>query len=134
MNTMWNDKQMDKLLPAKMKRYISENEIQFYTINAANLAMEVGLGSRINTVMETAFFSLTGIIPFDEVLDILKAEADKSYRRKSLEIVEKNIAAIDQTVELLHQVQIPEAWKTVEIPKKSVRRPFLNMLRKLLNQ
>lgn len=118
MNTMWNDKQMDKLLPAKMKRYIAENEIKFYTINAAKLAMEVGLGSRINTVMQTAFFSLTGIIPFDEVLDILKIEADKSYRRKSLEIVEKNIAAIDQTVELLHQVEVPETWRTVDLPIK----------------
>lgn len=119
MNTMWNDAQIDRLLPAKMKRYIAENDIKFYTINAAKLAMDVGLGSRINTVMQTAFFRLTGIIPFEEVLDILKAEADKSYRRKSLEIVEKNIAAINQTVELLHQVQVPETWAKVEIPKKN---------------
>ncbi|MDT2658260.1 pyruvate:ferredoxin (flavodoxin) oxidoreductase [Enterococcus hulanensis] len=123
MNTMWNDVQIDKLLPAKMKRYIAENDIKFYTINAVKLAMEVGLGSRINTVMQTAFFSLTGIIPFDEVLEILKEEADKSYRRKSLEIVEKNIAAIDQTVELLHQVQVPEAWRTVEVPSQVRKSP-----------
>jgi pyruvate-ferredoxin/flavodoxin oxidoreductase len=116
MNTMWNDKQIDTLLPAKMKRYIAENDIKFYTINAAKLAMDVGLGSRINTVMQTAFFSLTGIIPFDEVLGILKDEADKSYRRKSLEIVEKNIAAIDQTIELLHQVDVPQTWKMLEVP------------------
>ena len=123
MNTMWNDAQIDRLLPAKMKRYIAENDIKFYTINAAKLAMDVGLGSRINTVMQTAFFRLTGIIPFEEVLDILKAEADKSYRRKSLEIVEKNIAAMNQTVELLHQVQVPETWAKVEIPKKIRQTP-----------
>lgn len=134
MNTMWNDAQIDRLLPAKMKRYIAENDIKFYTINAAKLAMDVGLGSRINTVMQTAFFRLTGIIPFDEVLDILKAEADKSYRRKSLEIVEKNIAAINQTVELLHQVQVPETWAKVEIPKKSGKHRLLNMWNKSSNR
>ncbi|MFC4771630.1 pyruvate:ferredoxin (flavodoxin) oxidoreductase [Enterococcus hermanniensis] len=132
MNTMWNDTQMDKLLPAKMKRYIAENEIKFYTINAAKLAMEVGLGQRINTVMETAFFSLTGIIPFDEVLGILKEEADKSYRRKSVEIVEKNQAAIDQTVELLHQVQVPKTWRTVEIPKKIRQTPVSQYVEEIL--
>ncbi|WP_445449454.1 pyruvate:ferredoxin (flavodoxin) oxidoreductase, partial [Enterococcus faecalis] len=123
MNTMWNDKQIDTLLPAKMKRYIAENDIKFYTINAAKLAMDVGLGSRINTVMQTAFFSLTGIIPFDEVLGILKDEADKSYRRKSLEIVEKNIAAIDQTIELLHQVEVPQTWKMLEVPNPVRKSP-----------
>ena len=132
MNTMWNDTQMDKLLPARMKRYIAENDIKFYTINAAKLAMEVGLGQRINTVMETAFFSLTGIIPFDEVLGILKEEADKSYRRKSVEIVEKNQAAIDQTVELLHQVQVPETWRTVEIPEKVRKTPVSQYVEEIL--
>lgn len=121
LNTTWDDAQLAKLLPAKMKRYLAENKIQFYTINAAKLAMEVGLGQRINTAMETAFFKLTEIIPFTEVLPILKAEADKSYRRKSLEIVQKNIAAIDRTVELLHQVTIPADWATVEVPAKVSR-------------
>ena len=132
MNTMWNDTQIDKLLPGKMKHYIAENNIKFYTINAAKLAMEVGLGSRINTVMQTAFFSLTGIIPFEEVLDILKSEADKSYRRKSLEIVEKNIAAIDQTVELLHRVQVPDAWRTIEIPVKSNKAPVSQFVEQIV--
>ncbi|WP_260280447.1 pyruvate:ferredoxin (flavodoxin) oxidoreductase [Enterococcus avium] len=132
MNTMWNDAQIDRLLPAKMKRYIAENDIKFYTINAAKLAMDVGLGSRINTVMQTAFFRLTGIIPFEEVLDILKAEADKSYRRKSLEIVEKNIAAINQTVELLHQVQVPETWAKVEIPKKIRQTPVTQYVEQIV--
>lgn len=129
---MWNDAQIDRLLPAKMKRYIAENDIKFYTINAAKLAMDVGLGSRINTVMQTAFFRLTGIIPFEEVLDILKAEADKSYRRKSLEIVEKNIAAINQTVELLHQVQVPETWAKVEIPKKIRQTPVTQYVEQIV--
>ena len=118
LNTTWNDRQIDQLLPARLKRYIAENDIKFYTINAAQLAMEVGLGQRINTVMQTAFFKLTGIIPFGEALGILKAEADRSYRRKSMEIVEKNIAAMDRTVEALHQYQVPEDWHHAEIPAK----------------
>lgn len=118
LNTTWNDQQIDQLLPARLKRYIAENNIKFYTINAAKLAMEVGLGQRINTVMQTAFFKLTGIIPFDEVLGILKEEADRSYRRKSVEIVEKNIVAMDRTVELLHRYEVPAEWRDVEIPVK----------------
>ncbi|MBO1305455.1 pyruvate:ferredoxin (flavodoxin) oxidoreductase [Enterococcus sp. 669A] len=118
LNTTWNDRQIDQLLPARLKRYIAENDIKFYTINAAQLAMGAGLGQRINTVMQTAFFKLTGIIPFDEALDILKAEADRSYRRKSMEIVEKNIAAMDRTLEALHQYQVPEEWRHAEIPAK----------------
>ncbi|MGM0213002.1 pyruvate:ferredoxin (flavodoxin) oxidoreductase [Enterococcus sp. AZ109] len=118
LNTTWNDRQIDQLLPARLKRYIAENEIKFYTINAAQLAMEVGLGQRINTVMQTAFFKLTGIIPFDEALGILEAEVDRNYRRKSIEIVEKNIAAMERTVEALHQYHVPEEWHHVEIPAK----------------
>lgn len=118
LNTIWSDTQLETHLPTKLKRYLAENDIQFYTINAAKLAQEVGLGRRINTAMETAFFRLANIIPFDEVLPILKDEALKSYGHKSMTIVEKNIQAIDRTVDLLHKVEIPETWKTVELPIK----------------
>ncbi len=87
-----------------MKLYLAENEIRFYTINAMQLAMEVGLGGRINTAMETAFFYLANIIPTEEILPILKEEALKSYRHKSMAIVEKNQAAIDRTIELLQEI------------------------------
>jgi pyruvate-ferredoxin/flavodoxin oxidoreductase len=119
LNTIWTDEQLDRYLPNKLKRYIAENDIQFYTINAVQLASEVGLGGRINTTMETAFFKLANIMPFEEVLPILKAEAHKSYARKSMSVVEKNIQAIERTVELLHKVSVPAAWKTVEVvPRK----------------
>lgn len=116
LNTTWTDQQLDQALPKKLKRYLAENEINFYTINAMELAMEVGLGRRINTAMETAFFKLANIIPFEKVLPILKDEALKSYGHKSMAIVEKNIQAIDRTIELLHKVEIPESWKTLEVP------------------
>lgn len=118
LNTLWSDEQLATHLPTHLKRYLAENEIQFYTINAMRLAQEVGLGRRINTAMETAFFKLANIIPFEEVLPILKEEALKSYGHKSIAIVEKNIKAIDRTVELLHKVEVPAEWATLALPDK----------------
>lgn len=119
LNTTWSQEQILKNLPKKMKRYLAENEIRFYTINAMQLAMEVGLGGRINTAMETAFFYLANIIPTEEILPILKEEALKSYRRKSMAIVEKNQAAIDRTIELLQEIPVPSKWATIEVPKRT---------------
>ncbi|EMC2392116.1 pyruvate:ferredoxin (flavodoxin) oxidoreductase [Enterococcus faecalis] len=119
LNTIWNDEQLARFLPNQLKRYLAENEIQFYTINAVKLASEVGLGGRINTAMETAFFKLAEIMPFEQVLPILKEEALKSYGHKYMKVVEKNIQAIDKTVELLHQVPVPAEWRTLEVqPRK----------------
>lgn len=131
LNTTWTDEQLDQMLPTRLKRYLAENEIRFYTINAAKLAMEVGLGRRINTAMETAFFKLAEIIPFEEVLPILKDEAYKSYHRKSLEIVERNIQAIDRTAELLHQVDIPAEWRTA-VPKPTVEKKVSKYVKEIL--
>lgn len=119
LNTTWSQEQIIKNLPKKMKRYLAENEIRFYTINAMQLAMEVGLGGRINTSMETAFFYLANIIPTEEILPILKEEALKSYRHKSMAIVEKNQAAIDRTIELLQEIPVPSMWATIEVPERT---------------
>ncbi|MBZ0322279.1 pyruvate:ferredoxin (flavodoxin) oxidoreductase [Enterococcus casseliflavus] len=119
LNTTWSQEQILNNLPKKMKRYLAENEIRFYTINAMQLAMEVGLGGRINTAMETAFFYLANIIPTEEILPILKEEALKSYRHKSMAIVEKNQAAIDRTIELLQEIPVPSKWATIEVPERT---------------
>ncbi len=119
LNTTWNEAQIMKNLPKKMKRYLAENEIAFYTINAMQLAMEVGLGGRINTAMETAFFYLADIMPIDQIIPILKEEALKSYGHKSMAIVEKNQLAIDRTIELLHKIEIPREWATIEVPVRT---------------
>ncbi|BDG66690.1 pyruvate-flavodoxin oxidoreductase [Enterococcus innesii] len=119
LNTTWSQEQIFKNLPKKMKRYLAENEIRFYTINAMQLAIEVGLGGRINTAMETAFFYLANIIPTEEILPILKEEALKSYRHKSMAIVEKNQAAIDRTIELLQEIPVPSKWATIEVPERT---------------
>jgi pyruvate-ferredoxin/flavodoxin oxidoreductase len=119
LNTTWSQEQILNNLPKKMKRDLAENEIRFYTINAMQLAMEVGLGGRINTAMETAFFYLANIIPTEEILPILKEEALKSYRHKSMAIVEKNQAAIDRTIELLQEIPVPSEWATIEVPERT---------------
>lgn len=115
LNTIWNEEQLDRFLPAKLKRYLAVNEIQFYTINAVKIANEVGLGGRINTAMQTAFFKLANVLPFDEALPILKEEVFKSYSRKSMAIVDKNLQAIDRTAKMLHKVCVPESWGNLEV-------------------
>ncbi|OQO71610.1 pyruvate:ferredoxin (flavodoxin) oxidoreductase [Enterococcus villorum] len=118
LNTLWTDEQLETHLPIRLKKYLAENNIQFYTINAMKLAQEVGLGRRINTAMQTAFFKLANIMPFEEVVPLLKEEALKSYGHKSMKIVEKNCLAIDRTIELLHKVDVPEHWRALEVPKR----------------
>lgn len=118
LNTTWNKEQIEKFLPKAMKRYLAENEIQFYTINAMQLAMETGLRNRINTIMQTAFFQLTKILPEEEIISLLKEEAHKAYGHKSDKIVAINLAAIDRTIELLQKFEVPNEWRTIEVVEK----------------
>lgn len=118
LNTTWNEAQVEKFLPKAMKRYLAENEIQFYTINAMQLAMETGLHNRINTIMQTAFFKLTKILPEEEIISLLKEEALKAYGHKSDKIVAINLAAIDRTIELLQKFEVPKEWRTIEVVEK----------------
>lgn len=123
LNTIWSDEQLEKHLPQKMKKYLVEHDIRFYTINAAQLAQKVGLGRRINTIMETAFFQLANIKPMAVIIPLLKEEVMKNYGKKSMKIVEKNNEAIDQTLALLHQVNVPKSWsleEEEERPKEKV--------------
>lgn len=86
LNTAWDDEQLSKMLPTKLKKYLVENDIQFYTINAVKLANEVGLGRRINTIMQTAFFKVTEIMPFEEVVNLMKADAMAVYGKNPLKL------------------------------------------------
>ena len=109
LNTSWTDEQLDRNLPAQLKKYIAENAIRFYTIDAAKIAQTTGLGRRINTIMQVAFFKLTDIMPFDKVYEILKADAQK-YARKSPKIVEQNLQAMEAALDHLHEVKVPGSW------------------------
>ncbi|MCI3861284.1 pyruvate:ferredoxin (flavodoxin) oxidoreductase [Lactococcus garvieae] len=109
LNTSWTDEQLDRNLPAQLKKYIAENAIRFYTIDAAKIAHTTGLGRRINTIMQVAFFKLTDIMPFDKVYEILKEDAQK-YARKSPKIVEQNLQAMEAALDHLHEVKVPGSW------------------------
>ncbi|MDR2833156.1 MAG: pyruvate:ferredoxin (flavodoxin) oxidoreductase [Streptococcaceae bacterium] len=114
LNTVWSDVQLQTHLPKALKKYIAENNIQFYTIDALAIAKEAGLGRRINTAMELAFFYLTNIMPFDEVFNLLKDSAKKAYQHKSMAIVEANWKAMDATVASVHKVEVPAHWAKEE--------------------
>ena len=104
-----------------MKRFIAEKEIDFYIINAIHIAREVGLGNRINMIMQTVFFKLAKIIPVEEAIAYLKDSVEKTYGRKGQKIVDMNKAAIDQAIEALVRVEAPESWKNAketELPMK----------------
>lgn len=98
LNTVWDEEKVKKLLPSRIKRYLAEHHINFYIINAMEIAQKTGLGGRINQVMSTAFFELTDIMDHETYLPLLKTEVDAAYGKKSRTIVERNWQAIDATV------------------------------------
>ena len=103
---------MERELPASMKQTIAKKHIRFYNMDAVKLAREVGMGNRINTIMQSAFFKLAEIIPADEAIDYMKAAAKKSYAKKGEDVVQKNYAAIDIGVTGITEINYPEAWAT----------------------
>lgn len=126
LNTIWEGEQLERHLPAAMRSYIAKNNIQFYTLNAMKIAGNAGLGRRINTVMQTAFFRVTDILPFEKALADLKESAIATYGKKDMKVAEKNIIAMDQTVANLHKVDVPESWvnpETTLAEKASTERP-----------
>ncbi|TLG73779.1 pyruvate:ferredoxin (flavodoxin) oxidoreductase [Culicoidibacter larvae] len=110
LNTIWTDEELDKHLPAFMKAYIAKNNIQFYTIDATSIAREVGLGGRINMVMQSAFFNLADIIPMSDAVKYLEDGIRKAYGKKGDDIVNMNIEAVNQGINALHKVEVPAAW------------------------
>lgn len=111
MNCTWSPEELDEHLPAKLRRQIAEKELNFYIINAAKIASEIGLGGRINMVTQAAFFKLTEIIPVDDAVKYLKESVVTSYGKKGQNIVDMNNAAIDQGVNALVKVDVPASWK-----------------------
>lgn len=120
LNCIWSEEELEKQLPASLKRAIANNNVEFYIIDAIDIAKGIGLGGRINMIMQAAFFKLAEIIPVEEVAKHLKKEVEKSYGSKGQNIVDMNNLAIDKGFESMIRVKIPEAWKTAEDPKAEV--------------
>ena len=115
LNCVWNDEELEEHLPGQVKRYIAQNNVQFYTCDAVSLAKEIGLGARrTNSILQAAFFKLANIIPIDEAVGYMKDAIKKTYGRKGQNIVDMNCAAVDAGITHVHKVEVPESWKTVE--------------------
>jgi len=110
LNCPWTVEEMEKELPAKLKRTIAAKKLKFYAIDAVKIASEVGLGGRINMVMQTAFFKLANVIPFDKAVELLKDAIKKSYGKKGDKIVNMNNAAVDKATEATVEVKVPASW------------------------
>ena len=111
LNCPWNDKELDEKLPASIKRYIYNNNINFYTIDGVSLAQDIGLGGRINMIMQTVFFKLANVIPIDEAIKYLKEFIQKSYGKKGEKIVNMNNMAVDRSLQELNKVEVPKDWE-----------------------
>lgn len=121
LNCTWDDEQLECQLPASLKRKLYESGAEFYVINASQIAMNLGLGGRINMITQAAFFKLTGIIPEEEAVRRLKEVVVESYGRQGNEVVEKNYRAIEAGMQAIRRVQVPESWgkaadEAVELP------------------
>lgn len=115
LNCVWNDEELDKHLPGKVKRYIARNNIKFYTCDAVSIAKDIGLGARrTNTVLQAAFFKLAEIIPIDDAVKYMKDAIQKTYGAKGEKIVNMNMQAVDAGVTHIHKVEIPASWADAE--------------------
>jgi len=111
LNCGWNMEEIEEHLPGQVKRYIAENNINFYTIDGTSIGKEIGLGGRINTILQAAFFKLADIIPVDEAVKYMKDAATASYGNKGEAVVAMNHTAIDRGVTGLRKIEVPESWK-----------------------
>lgn len=110
LNCAWDMEELEKQLPGQVKKYMYDHKINFYTIDGFKLGKEIGLGGRINTILQSAFFSIAKIIPEEDAIKYMKEKADASYRKKGDDIVEMNWKAIDAGAQAYTKVEIPESW------------------------
>ncbi len=132
LNCPWSPEELDDKLPAAMKSFLSKNNINFYTIDAIKIASEIGLGNRINMIMQAAFFKLAGVIPVEAAVNYLKKSIEKTYGKKGQKIVEMNKAAVDRGTESLIQINIPDTWANAESENKPIKDEpdFIKMIHK----
>ena len=117
-NCQWTDEELAQHMPAEAKRYIAANNIQLYTINAIDKAVEIGLGKRTNTILQSAFFALADVLPREDAIKYMKQAAEKSFAKKGQAIVEMNWKAIDAGFDAYHKVEIPADWANATDDRK----------------
>lgn len=135
-NCQWTPEELEHHLNAEAKRYIANNDIKLYTINAIDLAREIGMGKRTNTILQSAFFTLANVIPQDEALQYMKDAATKSYLKKGQDVVDMNHRAIDAGATAFVQVEVPASWANAvdegEAPALEGRSEVVKMVRDIM--
>ena len=135
LNTGWTVEEMEERLPGHMKRYIANNDVKFYTIDAVKIAQELGLGGRTNMILMSAFFKISNIIPIDDAVKYMKDAVLKSYGKKGEKVVNMNNAAVDKGIENIVEVKVPATWKeAVDLPKEDKKYPeFITNVVEVMN-
>ena len=136
-NCQWSDEELAHHMPAEAKRYIAQHNVQLYTINAIDKAIEIGLGKRTNTILQSAFFALANVLPREDALRYMKEAAEKTFAKKGQAIVDMNWAAIDAGFDAYHKVEIPADWANAQDPAEdealSGNPATVDMVKNLLN-
>ena len=118
LNCQWTAEELDSKLPNEVKKYIAENDVKFYIVNAIDKAIEIGMGKRTNTILQSAFFTLANIMPIDTAIEKMKYMAKKSYLKKGEAVVEMNYKAIDAGKDAIVKVDVPASWKDLKVTNK----------------
>ena len=132
LNTQWTEKDLEDRLPADLKRYIAENDIDFYTINAVKIAQEIGLGGRINMIMQAAFFKIADIIPIEDAVKYLKEAVITSYGKKGEQVVNMNHAAIDAGINSIVKIDVPSQWKGAKDDKLDMVKEYPEFIKDIV--
>jgi pyruvate-ferredoxin/flavodoxin oxidoreductase len=137
LNCIWDKEEVEKHLPGSMKKYIAEHNINFYTMDAIKIAKEIGLGGRVNMIMQSAFFKLADIIPIEEAVKYLKEAVVTSYGKKGQKVIDMNYAAIDKGVNAAVKFEVPASWKDAvcEAEEETADRPeFIKNVADVMNK
>lgn len=121
LNCPWDEKELDEKLPASIKRFIAKHNINFYVIDAISIAGEIGLGGRINMIMQSAFFKLANVIPIEDAIEYLKNSIEHIYGKKGQKIVEMNKAAVDRGIDSLKKITVPGNWADAKDPNIPIK-------------
>ncbi len=132
LNTQWTEKDLEDRLPADLKRYISENNIELYIINAVKIAQEIGLGGRINMIMQAAFFKIADIIPIEDAVKYLKEAVITSYGKKGEKVVNMNHAAIDSGINSITKIEVSSKWKDAKDDKLDIMKEYPTFIKDIV--
>lgn len=133
LNTIWSEEELSDKLPEKLKKEIADKKINFYIINASKIAADIGLGGRINMIMQSAFFKLAKVLPLDQAVHLLKEAIVKSYGKKGEDIVNMNQKAVEAGIESVHQVEIPAEWSSLVVNDEEGDNDHPSFIKDVLN-